>query len=694
MKTKTLLLLPVSAICLMGCQPQSNDDKPYLYDGSSRLVIQSFGDENTVPMPTYRLKKTGEVPYSDVADFFYANCAIGVVKTKVTHQEGIYLVQDDSGRPFASFDPAKDVFTVENYEYWNSLSKLNNGVGPDLGAVDETPQGAVHPGKSSKYLGERKKEVYELSKYNIDIVENDGHCYVPTAFLANTYYRWIGNDLAYNGLDYYLSGVLASGTISVINASFYATKDRFMALEGVDAVAYDPVGEESYRYAYPVTKEDKTIYRILSLTKDGKGKLLTASSPKEAGKEEPIDGVNVSYAWQKKEDALLVNVTYSMVDPNTNQTISVPKGTQKIPLKEGFYKSNRSKQMADFTYDLLRFQFDHYYGLKDVAGYQDFDAYASSKGLKDGLHSLDNDTYNKALATLLMTHIDDGHTQYSLPSIFSGKTKSDGQKLAGETLGNRFKTLGQKRAEYMALREKTMGAPEGTNLQGYFTKGNTAVIRFDGFDAPGTIVANVKPEDMETLDPLSYIANGDIPAAFDASFYRIGKNKDIKNVVIDLTCNGGGSVMVIPYIAAHFSKDPTIYSEDIAMGVKKEFHYAVDLNHDQIYGGEGDSYEGKYTFYVLTSDFSFSCASFLPAVAKSAGVKIIGKKSGGGACSVGAFSDGCGSVYNISSPQRTLYKVGDSFAHIDAGVPLDHELDSASWYNLDALNTFLNNLGK
>lgn len=693
MKKKILLLLPVSAFSLVGCQ-SADDGKPYLYDANSRFVVQSFDDNGSLPLPTYRLKKTGEVPYSDIADFFLVNCAIGTVKTKVVTQDGIYHVQDESGRPFASFDPAKDIFTVENYEYWSSLSKLNNGVGPDVGSPDETTDGAVHGSKSSKYIGERKKEVYDLAKYNIDIVENDGHCYAPTAFLANTYYRWNANDFAYNGLDFYFSSVVSAGLLSTINASFYATKDRFMALEGVDAVAYDPIGEESYRYAYPVKKEDKTIYRIISLTNDGKGKLLSAASPSEAGTQEAVDGVTVTYTWEKKDDALHVNVTHTMLDPDSKQIRDVPQGMQKIPLKAGFYKSNRSKKMADFTYDLLRFQFDHYYGLKDDKGYDDFDAYVSSKGLKESLHSLDNTTYDKALATLLMTHIDDGHTSYTLPSIFSGKTKTDGQEYVKETIGPRYKGLLQKRAEYIALREKTLGAPEGTDLRGYFTKGNTAVIRFDGFEAPGTIIGNNKPDGMETVDPLAYIANHDIPAAFDASFYRISNNKDIKNVVIDLTCNGGGSVMVIPYIAAHFSKDPVIYSEDLAMGVKKEFHYTVDLNHDKIYGGEGDSYEGKYNFYVLTSDFSFSCASFLPAVAKGLGVKLIGKRSGGGACSVGSFSDGCGSVYNLSSPQRTIYKTGDSFTHIDSGVPVDHELDSSSWYNLEALNTFLNNLNK
>ena len=79
-------------------------------------------------------------------------------------------------------------------------------------------------------------------------------------------------------------------------------------------------------------------------------------------------------------------------------------------------------------------------------------------------------------------------------------------------------------------------------------------------------------------------------------------------------------------------------------------------------------YEGKYNFYILTSNFSFSCANFLPTVAKMKGVKIIGEKSGGGAASVGSFSDGCGSFYNWSSPTVCVYQKDGKYIHNDEGI--------------------------
>jgi hypothetical protein len=94
----------------------------------------------------------------------------------------------------------------------------------------------------------------------------------------------------------------------------------------------------------------------------------------------------------------------------------------------------------------------------------------------------------------------------------------------------------------------------------------------------------------------------------------------------------------------------------------------------------------------MTSDFSFSCANFLPAIAKNSGVKLIGKKSGGGGASVCVFTDACGSIYNTSSSQKCLLKVGDKFQTIDGGVDVDYPLESDSWYDLAKLDTFVSGL--
>jgi hypothetical protein len=183
------------------------------------------------------------------------------------------------------------------------------------------------------------------------------------------------------------------------------------------------------------------------------------------------------------------------------------------------------------------------------------------------------------------------------------------------------------------------------------------------------------------------------PWGFMMSFDQIKANPDIKNVVLDLTCNSGGMVLTLPYLAAHFTKDPIFLGHDTLMGVDNEFHYTVDLNGNGVFGEDEDTYANKYNFYVLTSDFSFSCGSALPTMAHMAGVKLIGKRSGGGACPVAAFADACGSVYNTSSPvQIGYYDNNGQFVNDDSGIPVDYALSEDSWYDLEKLNTFVSGL--
>ena len=696
---KSILIIPSLLLGLSPLTSCNAMESISLYDKDSRFVMMSFDEKGSISLPTYRNAQTGALPYVELGDFFTANCALGNRRIKeVKTDQGYQIQEQESSRPFFTADPSKDVVTVSNFESWSALMSVNNNIGPDPAspqlANDEIA--AVHGSDKSKIIGELKPETYDLSKYKINFVEKDGKCYAPVYFLSNLFYRWSGMDIVYNGFDYYSSLAIVNGAVPVLNRSYYASNKMFSAQEEVDALSYDPKGDESYRFAYPYKKGDTTTYRIISLTKDGKGKLLEASDPKDAGKETTVEGTVYSYEWKKEGDFLYVTITATGKDTETGETKTVPQGVQKIPLKEGLYKAKKlSKEVSQFNYNLLRFQFEQYYGIPDIAGYTTFDEYATKKGLKEGLLSLEADTYDQTLAKLLNKEIDDGHTRYSAPSLASGKFPSQGAKIGAENNGPRYSGLMGKLKEYTTLRRNTMGIKEGEPDQGLFIENKTAVLRFDSFLNPGSFVSNsYEPKEVEQYTPLEALRRGNVPFFFDTSFYQIQKKGGVENIVIDLTCNGGGAVMVLPYILAHMTNDPYLRFQNKNLNAIQEFHYKVDLNHDKVWGGEGDTYQGKYKFYILTSDFSFSCANFLPMISKELGVSIIGKQGGGGACCVGYFTDAHGSIYAISSPLIGVQKNGDSYAHTDKGVPVDHELASDSWYDLKKLDAFVNNLKK
>ena len=699
MKKSTLLISSLALLALPAVSCGQSSNSPIsLYDADSRFVLTSFDEKGSMALPTYRNKNTGEVPYAELGEFFYANGALGNLRTNVRKIDTTYQVERNDGKVLMSVDPVNDVLTVENYQLWlGHTSKLNNGIGPDIAspAADDEDLGAVHGSKKTRFIDLKNtpKEIYNLKDYGFDFVEKDGKCYGPTPLLSTLFYRDFPTDLLYNGMDFYVSAMVQNPNLMPIQYSFYATNKKFLALEGSEASSYEPIGEEAYRFAYKLSQDGQPFYDIISLTKDGKGKLLYGQTPSDKGDIATINDMTFTYNWQKKENYLLVEIIASGTNPETGLPASLSQGTMKIPLRDTLFNTKtRSEEYARFSYDLLRFQFDKFYGLKDVAGFTSFEDYAVSKNLKQGLLSLDSSVYDEALAELTMKDIDDGHTSYTLPSIFSGKTAEDGKKLAAKHVGPRYMGLMNKLKEYTALRAQTMKLTDKSpayEALGLFMEGSTAVIRFDEFVGRGTMVSNsIDKEEIES-DPKLCFRDKDVPLGFDASFARIKKNNAIKNVVIDLSCNSGGEVMVIPYILAHITNDPLIAYNDIAVGGVKEFHYTVDLNHDKVYGGEGDTYQGQYKFYVLTSNFSFSCANMLPTFARYSGAKLIGEKGGGGACSVAAFSDGAGSFFNISSPMQSVAPNSKDYKHNDGGNEVDYPLASSSWYDLAKLDEFV-----
>ena len=216
--------------------------------------------------------------------------------------------------------------------------------------------------------------------------------------------------------------------------------------------------------------------------------------------------------------------------------------------------------------------------------------------------------------------------------------------------------------------------------------GETAVIRFDLFSHLLPIITDPGTA-LDMLDTSTFLKSSS-PFGFMKAFKEIEQHSEIKNVVLDLTCNGGGMVLTLPFLAAFFTKDPTIYLKDNLSSVVREFHYDVDLNCDGVYRGQGDCYADKYHFYLLTSDFSFSCASAFPTMAKIAGIDIIGVQCGGGACNVAGFTDACGSIYTLSAPQQIGYlDENGNFVNDDAGIPVKYEVPKESWYDLTKLNS-------
>lgn len=710
MRKKYLFLSTALILSLCGC---SNPSEPSpsvpeapilsLYDANARFVTEGYGQNVSggnewYPLATYRHKNNGEAPYVEVGQFLDVLNELIHVKVDFTAMTSERLAKYDSsvkkiaGHHYgiysesvlgATMDTEENVFDVERFDYMLCQPDTFNGtLRNDIAAPNPGKNSLVHGSVRSQYLGEFKNEVYDLDDYGMDIVENEGKVYMPAQWLSNLFLRGLGVDIVYNGNDFFSSASVGTYSGSPATEGSFRSGNNTFEVNGTLYQLGTALEEEECRYvgAMPEEEGQSQLYGIFSLDKQGHGYHFTASAPNAAYEGEATYQLN----WERKDGDLYLTLCAKDALGNFASSGHV----MRISSNETYYnKKTRSQELCDFNYQLLRFQFDHLYGLKEELGakqgYVDFDSFVQAKGLKEKLLSTDSRVYDEGLGQFLMGYVDDGHTKYTDRSVFSGIQEESGKEMATRYLGPRRGAILNKLSEYQNYRQSVLG--EGVQAQDLFLEGETAVIRFDSFIHLLPIITD--PGSSLDMLPTSALISGSSPFGFLRAFKQLEDHSEIKNVVLDLTCNGGGMVLTLPFLAAYFTKDPTIYLKDNLGGVVREFHYEVDLNLDGVYNGPGDYYGDKYHFYLLTSDMSFSCASAFPTMAHIAGVDVIGMQGGGGACNVAGFTDACGSIYTLSAPQQIGYlDENGNFVNDDEGIPVTHELPKESWYDLARLD--------
>ena len=178
----------------------------------------------------------------------------------------------------------------------------------------------------------------------------------------------------------------------------------------------------------------------------------------------------------------------------------------------------------------------------------------------------------------------------------------------------------------------------------------------------------------------------------------------VKNIVIDLSSNGGGNSDAAIAVASWFTGEARFSLLDTMTGAETITCYRTDLNLNGIAlsdpeGGSGtydpgDTVAGQYNLYCLISPSSFSCANLVPAIFEQAGgITLIGQRTGGGSNVVFPASTASGMLFQMSGPlQITTYKNGSLYG-VDTGVEPHIRLNKPeSFYDREALVEMIHNL--
>ncbi len=174
------------------------------------------------------------------------------------------------------------------------------------------------------------------------------------------------------------------------------------------------------------------------------------------------------------------------------------------------------------------------------------------------------------------------------------------------------------------------------------------------------------------------------------------KADGVKNLVLDISVNGGGSCDIVGADVAILRKNRTVqfWSQDALEGNNKIATYYVDSNFDGVFD-EKDDTNPKFdcsgmNIGVLCSKVAFSCGHQFPTLMKDYGFPIMGEQSGGGTCCIQVMQTADGQNFIISTYRdRSTDKV---FANTDAGITPNegYAFGYDHFYDLDFLTTKLN----
>lgn len=343
--------------------------------------------------------------------------------------------------------------------------------------------------------------------------------------------------------------------------------------------------------------------------------------------------------------------------------------------------------LIKYNAGLFLYLMDNFYGLKEQKGIQSFASYYKrNHGIYSDLFSSFDDVrgmgYSDALSIL-----DDNHTILVSANESWNESQFGLIRRYGERCKNRTKT----KSTLQTLRQSAYKnlTPEKDYLLS--EDGQTALFSFDSFVFGTTDQVFNDDESIK-----------DTAGNYDTFYKLLFALKDlqnlgtVKNVIFDISLNGGGVVGVMLKVLSLMSKDnsSTFAMYDDSTTQVSIYVPHIDSNNDKKYDST-DSYGNIFNFYLLTSDCSFSCGNALPCCAKEANIaKIIGQKSGGGECAVSVhYLPNSEYVYHSSNLHIGYFdNETNTFEGFEDGVTPDIEVEiGSSFYSVDYLNALIQN---
>ena len=414
-----------------------------------------------------------------------------------------------------------------------------------------------------------------------------------------------------------------------------------------------------------------------------------------------VDGNDVYFPLATIAD-LYTDIYMHTADYNGQQVMVAPMGAEE--LEDGYpkffiapiLKETRTKDMATFAYNNLCFTLTNFFGYPGRT-------LLEKKGLKEkGLDQALKDygqagemTRQLLLSTNMYEYIagtntlgcllnDGGHTDTGIGHTSQMDSSTDFYKTMGNTVKAKLEEFYGYCPEYAALRkvDEDIEALSSKLIQAriakigrgvtYYKEGNTAYCLFNVFDCD--FAAWRKFYKGEGPKPTVENHPNDWLAVLLDALEKAEKDPEVKNFVLDISTNGGGSEDIVMVITSLMCNKAEAYNENSLLGQKQKIYYEVDRNLDGKFDEKDAEVKYDLNFALLVSACSFSCGNMLPALMKDFGIPLIGQKTGGGACCVLYNPSADGYAYRYSSHRSRL--MNQKGENVDPGVEPDLKLET------------------
>ncbi len=555
---------------------------------------------------------------------------------------------------------------------------------PISSSTESTTTSTATPVTVSKELLESKIYINATTFFTLPTTFFTGYEDIPYVSLEQFYENLMSKGVAeqegaFQVVEGSVVNTLTGGslTFSLIENSIRSVDlDSFVNLTGSEKITTDMLGVTSNKLAkLNEEKSSTTTGNAITFKLDKYKMKMISYNNKIYVPFSILECISLSPVFTRfvfnGEDYYMVS-TESFIDSKTKELTDFAKAFAQGSIIK---KKTRSASFANYFYYSYLFELENYHGHFPRLNIDSLDSKMEELGLKEKLLSTDSDVANEAFAkSLSQIFSDGGHTGFGHRGLTSEYSNETDQELLKKYLLEYDKRLVKEMTAFATLGQLNQDKIEKMPTVEYSTSSSTAVVHFMSF----------VPHDVLTKENIDQ----DQTSTFSTFYHAFKEFKDktnLKNVIFDVSLNGGGAASALGEALSFLTDDPVVMTTTNSL-TKSVCKQAIDVDNN-LDGNftDNDSYAGKYNYYILTSEYSFSCANAFPCMAKENGyAKIIGKRSGGGDCAVLPSVTMDGGIFSMSSNYSITRKDG---TNVDDGCPVDLEIEYADFFDIDKLET-------